>query len=338
MRWRGAQLGQEEGVDDPIDIRDDKDDEDARIDIRAQPPRKRRRGKKCAPHKDPDKDDQDAGMNACDEPPSKRPRTKKGDPDHHWLCKGFTVLHKCDDEGTIQTTRASCILCSRRAKLQKPYQVFKRGSQSASWSGPKGHLSKKHNVHNLAELEDELARPWSSGQMVLGTGLTPVVDAWSPQSQEWKKACSGLGQLVSALNLPYQLGQRTGFTRFMRKYVPRWPRISRQSLTRSIEHQSDAIQLSIKQEMQEVTRHTGVAMTCDVWTSRANQAYLTGTFHWLDDAWTLKRHILGVDLCFVTSFVFWHMFCRVQCTGVPAVAAAGKGPPALHCLAVVTKQ
>ena len=79
----------------------------------------------------------------------------------------------------------------------------------------------------------------------------------------------------------------------MHRFVPRWPTISRQALTRNIERQSRAIQERINKEMREVSAKTGVAMTCDIWTSRGNQGYLTCTLHWLDDGWVLRRHILG---------------------------------------------
>ena len=79
----------------------------------------------------------------------------------------------------------------------------------------------------------------------------------------------------------------------MHRFVPRWPRISRQALTHNIERHSRNIKERINEEMREVSAKTGVAMTCDIWTSRRNQGYLTCTLHWLDDGWVLRCHILG---------------------------------------------
>ena len=129
------------------------------------------------------------------------------------------------------------------------------------------------------------------------------MDTWGPRMVQWDKAIDSLGKLVCTLNLPFQLGQRVALVNFMCRFMPRWPRILRQALTHNIERQSTAIQERINKEMWEVSAKIGVAMTCNIWTSRGNQGYLTCTLHWLDDGWVLRRHILGAFFGQVT-FIF----------------------------------
>ena len=74
----------------------------------------------------------------CHDAP-KQKRRKKGDPEHQeWLCKGFKISEELDKDGEVQYIRARCVLCIWSSKkLPTNYSVYKRGVQSASWSGPK---------------------------------------------------------------------------------------------------------------------------------------------------------------------------------------------------------
>ena len=229
----------------------------------------------------------------CVDAAPKRIRRKKGDPLHwEWVCKGFHIETTYGDGGEVELKRARCRVCHNKMWKTTNYRVFKKGSNE-SWTGCVKHMEKTHGIVNTQKLEAALAEPPVSGQTVLGEGMAPYMDTWGPRTAQWDKAIDSLGKLVCTLNLPFQLGQRVAFVNFMRRFVPRWPTISRQALTRNIKRQSKAIQERINKEMREVSAKTGVAMTCDIWSSRGNQGYLTCTLHWLDDGWVLRRHILG---------------------------------------------
>ena len=66
-------------------------------------------------------------------------------------------------------------------------------------------------------------------------------------------------------------------------------------MTRNVKKQSEAIVDSIKGEMLRVhgTGDTDVAMTADMWTSRAYDWYMTATFYYLDVNWEMHTRILG---------------------------------------------
>ena len=88
-------------------------------------------------------------------------------------------------------------------------------------------MENTHGVVNTQQFKVALVEPLVSSQTVLGEGMAPYMDTWGPRTAQWDKAIDSLGKLVCTLNLPFQLGQRVAFVNFMRRFVPRWPRISR---------------------------------------------------------------------------------------------------------------
>ena len=64
-------------------------------------------------------------------------------------------------------------------------------------------------------------------------------------------------------NLPLHIGTRPGFVKFMRKWEPRWPSISKQSMSRLVERQSDELQKMFKREMDVVAMEMNKAFTRD---------------------------------------------------------------------------
>jgi len=228
-----------------------------------------------------------------------RKRRRKGDKFHQeWVRRAFDVREGHDAKGKVNSIVAYCLFCARNGKKVNPkaHKVFSVGSVSASWSGPKLHLRTQHGIDDPDQLEDMLGKPWvreAPGQQVLGPNLGTHFDAWSPRTGEWDKAVDALGKLVSVMNLPFHFGERAAFTKFMTTFIPRWPRISRQTVTRNVGKQSDRIRESIRREMLEVSQTTAVALTADLWSSRASHGHLTTTMHWLDDGWKMKKHILG---------------------------------------------
>ena len=102
-----------------------------------------------------------------------------------------------------------------------------------------------------------------------------------------------VAKLCAWENLPLHLGERPGFTTFMRTVDPRYPQISRRSVMRSVEDQADEVVKSIRSTMSQACAVTNVSFTCDMWSSVANDQYLTVTLHWLDEKWDMQTIILG---------------------------------------------
>ena len=90
-----------------------------------------------------------------------------------------------------------------------------------------------------------------------------------------------LVQLCTAENLPLHIGTQPGFVKFMRKWEPRWPSISKQSVTRSVECQSWELREEIKREMEEVAKETNITFTTKFWTSPMGESFMTMSMHWI---------------------------------------------------------
>ena len=112
-------------------------------------------------------------------------------------------------------------------------------------------------------------------------------------SGERKHCVANLARLCAVENLPLHIGSRLGFLKFMRKWEPRWPRISKQSVTRPVEGQSEELRKDIKTEMEGVAAETDVAFTTDFWTSPIAESFMTMSMHWITQDWHLKTSIMG---------------------------------------------
>ena len=241
------------------------------------------------------------------EKPVKR-RARKGDADHQeWCASAFDVVETTTDEdGRPTRITVQCLLCKRR-NIEKQYTVLSEGKKdrksrpSVSWSGPKRHVRDVHNLHTPEALAEEMGRPWhASRQMVLSGTMHACASSWGPRTKEWNKAVSNIARYIAAANLPYHIAQTGPFMQFMRQFMPQWPRISKQTITRAVTHEAKDARLALARELREVHSSTRAAMTADMWTSRRGDSYITITAHWVDTDWVLQRRMLGECLLPVT--------------------------------------
>ena len=230
---------------------------------------------------------------------------KKGDASHQeWCVVAFDITKTTTDtDGRPTCIVVECLLC-KRINVRKEYTVLSEGKKdrkcrpSASWSGPKRHMQDVHNLHTADAVAEELGRPWhASRQMVLSGGTHACVSSWSPRTKEWNKAVSNVARYISAANLPYHIAQTGPFMHFMRQFMPQWPRMSKQTITRAVSREACDARLGLKTELKEVQLHTRPSMTADMWSSRRGDCYITCTVHWVDTDWVLQRRMLGEHLC-----------------------------------------
>ena len=104
---------------------------------------------------------------------------------------------------------------------------------------------------------------------------------------------ANLARLCTVENLPLHIGSWPGFLKFMRKWEPRWPSISKQSVTRSVEGQSQPLRKDIRTEMEGVAAETDVTFTSDSWTSLTTKSFMTMSMHWTTQDRRLKMRIMG---------------------------------------------
>ena len=120
----------------------------------------------------------------------------------------------------------------------------------ASWSGYVKHVENVHYLHdpkgveealtNLKahwdDLEDRKARLRGVDTQLQGQStLDECVKEYGRGSAEWKRCMVNLTRLCAVENLPLHISTRTRFVKFMRKWEPGWPSISKQSVMRSVE-------------------------------------------------------------------------------------------------------
>ena len=78
-------------------------------------------------------------------------------------------------------------------------------------------------------------------------------------SAEKRRCVANLARLCAVENLLLYIGTRPGFVEFVRKWEFQWPSTSKQSMTRSVERQSEELWEEIKREMEEVGKETDIA-------------------------------------------------------------------------------
>ena len=170
------------------------------------------------------------------------------------------------------------------------------------------HVENKHCLHNPKEiyeaianakahwdsLEDKKAREhgvetWHQGQST----LDERVPKYWRRSVERKRCMANLTRLCAVENLSLHIGSWLGFLKFMRKWEPRWPNISKQSVTKLVEGQSEQLRKDIKTEMEGVAAETDVAFTTDFWMSPTAKSFMTMSMHWITQDRRLKTRFMG---------------------------------------------
>ena len=138
-----------------------------------------------------------------------------------------------------------------------------------------------------------------------------------------RKCCMAiLARLCIVGNLPLHIGSRPSFLKFMRKWEPQWPSISKQSMTRSVEGQSEQFRKDIRREMEGVAAETDVAFITDFWTSPTTESFMTMSMHWITQDCRLKKYIMGT----ISSGKYW------------GVAAIPEGIAAMPPIAAILQQ
>ena len=144
------------------------------------------------------------------------------------------------------------------------------------------------------DLEDRKAslhgvETWLQGQSM----LDECVEDYGRGSAERKCCMANLARLCMVENLPLHIGCQPRFVKFMRKWEPQWPSISKQSMTRLVERQSEELWKEIKREMEVVAVETDITFTTSFWTVLIDESPMTMSMHSMTCDLRLKTHILG---------------------------------------------
>ena len=220
------------------------------------------------------------------------------------------MTYKTTGKQIVVAIWATCRLCKFKSTNCGAYGVKRKPGNCPPWTGCIKHMENIHYLLDWKDLEEALADPkahWDSleeskarkrgiktryqGQST----LDDCVEEFAHRSAETKRCIANLACLCDVENLPLHMGTRAGFVKFMRHWEPRWPSISKQSVPRSVEEQSQALQANIKCGMLEIAAGMNIDFTTDFWTSPTTESFMTMSMHWITWDWRLKMRILGTS-------------------------------------------
>ncbi|KAK4328281.1 hypothetical protein Pmani_001306 [Petrolisthes manimaculis] len=143
------------------------------------------------------------------------------------------------------------------------------------------HLKKKHPVES-AEIEAKRKED--------ATASTSAYE--SPKA---KSLTSKLLKMIAVDLQPLSIVDDQGFREFAREMDPRYVLPSRRSLVRTDFPQLfQRAQSDVKSILTEVSDRD-ITLTTDLWTSRAGEAYMSLTCHYISKDWKFRSHILSTS-------------------------------------------
>lgn len=121
---------------------------------------------------------------------------------------------------------------------------------------------------------------------------------------------------------PVSIVEDPGFQEFVKELDPRYEIPSRRSLMRTdFPELFKSAQAAVESDLSEAT---DITITTDLWTSRAADAYLSVTCHFIDKEWKMKSFVLStthmpgqhtaekIALKLKTNFEVWHISGKFQ--------------------------
>ncbi|KAI4801155.1 hypothetical protein KUCAC02_000081, partial [Chaenocephalus aceratus] len=192
-----------------------------------------------------------------------------------WKHFGFKKKKESD---TLDKTMAVCKLCHTNVKY------------SGNTTNLGTHLQRHHPDKVVLTEELKKLRPRRDPkQTVLDSdgGCSHKFPSTSPRSQ---KITESIAYFICQDLRPYSVVENIGFRRMVNAMEPRYPVPTRQHLTKVCVHRLYAqTKAHVKASLGKAER---VALTCDGWTSRTTEAYVTITAHSINEEWELVTYVL----------------------------------------------
>ncbi|XP_049416948.1 E3 SUMO-protein ligase ZBED1-like [Epinephelus fuscoguttatus] len=112
----------------------------------------------------------------------------------------------------------------------------------------------------------------------------------SASSERAKKITRSIACFIAKDLRPYSVVENEGFICMLQTAEPRYAMPSRKFFTETAVPQ--LYQETKRKVASALTKTTRVALTCDAWTSRATQSFVTFTAHYITDTWLLESRVL----------------------------------------------
>ncbi|XP_073701142.1 E3 SUMO-protein ligase ZBED1-like [Garra rufa] len=185
-----------------------------------------------------------------------------------WAYFGFkTKEGSCD----FDKSHAICKLCNARVKY------------SGNTTNLRSHVARHHNNVALQANEKRV----DPGQRTIQEVNFSKLPATSTRTT---KITQSVLSFICKDMRPLSVVENEGFRNMLTTLEPRYTIPSRQHITDiALPKLYGQVKATVLDSLSSAER---VALTCDAWTSRATESYVTLTAHHIDDQWNLKSHVL----------------------------------------------
>lgn len=201
---------------------------------------------------------------------------------------------------TRKEKEAKCSVCDKMLKVS-----------AGSTSSLIRHLGAKHPtkykdflnnqkiVENLKQKAKKEKFPFKS---TLSKPKQPKVDEFFKANDKWsathpkaKEITKAIGTWMAKSLHPYSLVEEQGFVNLIKITEPKYSMPNRTTFSRSIIpelYQQTKAKVS-KEITQDINGATSMSVTTDLWTSAANDAFISASLHYIDKDFELKTFCLG---------------------------------------------
>lgn len=190
-----------------------------------------------------------------------------------WEHYGFKKKKESDD---LDKSLAVCKLCHTNVKY------------SGNTTNLRAHLKRHHPDKVTGEPTASKLRRDPKQTMLDSDGVcSHKFPSTSPRSQ---KITESISYFICQDLRPYSVVENAGFRRMVNAMEPRYLIPTREHLTKvCIPRLYTQTKALVKASLASAER---VALTCDGWTSRTTEAYVTITAHFINEEWELATYVL----------------------------------------------
>lgn len=173
-------------------------------------------------------------------------------------------------------------------KLDKDYAICKNCFAKVKYSGNTTNMLTHLQRHHPKLLSEKAADATNgSSQAAVNTMFKAKLPFSSPRAASITTSIAGF--ICKDLR-PYSVVENEGFRKMLDTLEPRYEIPSRKYFTETaIPALYDETRVKVENALKSAER---VAVTCDGWTSRATESYVTITAHFIDNEWEMHSYVL----------------------------------------------
>ena len=182
---------------------------------------------------------------------------------------------------------------NEKKELDMTHAVCKHCGQKVKYSGNTTNLHLHMTRHHVGISETPVNATATGTQASLTAGLQAKFPTTSPKA---KKITDALVSYICKDLRPYSSVENEGFRALIAECEPRYTIPTRRFITETaVPRLYDEVKRHVIDSISEASR---VAITCDGWTSRATQSYVTLTCHFISENWEMLSYVLQTRVLF----------------------------------------